>query len=275
MLLIAGTLHETSWDDIILVYVPLEKSHTAITNDLNAYVIMTFVLLSNYKDMIVITLFMINLVSCGVPKTKPLYFTTLLNVEDCRSVRLIREVMFKDISHAILNDVRKENTIKVLSIPKKPFKQVFKNWLKDKTNHFCNVTSLHGYVHIVQKDYHPVERWLWIFLTFIAMVTAIVLLWISWNWNAETPTTTVIESTNHPTYNLPFPSVTICSMNKISKTVALDIATSMKKPPNMTDEELALKFKLLLHYRGSGVATAKEYQEINDVYYQHLKVIHK
>lgn len=33
----------------------------------------------------------------------------------------------------------------------------------------------------------------------------------------------------------------------------------------MTDEEVAYKLRLLLHFRGSGVATDKEYQELEDV----------
>jgi hypothetical protein len=33
----------------------------------------------------------------------------------------------------------------------------------------------------------------------------------------------------------------------------------------MTDEEVAHKFRLLLHFRGTGLATDKEYQELDDV----------
>lgn len=135
--------------------------------------------------------------------------------------------MFKVISNKILNDVKTEQAIKMLSKPKLPKKEIFKLWLKDKVNNFCSVTSLHGYVHTVKKEYHAFERWLWIILSFFMLITAIILLWISWNWTSETPTMTVIESTNHPTYNLPFPSVTICNMNKISRPVIMDIVKDM------------------------------------------------
>lgn len=33
----------------------------------------------------------------------------------------------------------------------------------------------------------------------------------------------------------------------------------------MTDEQVAYKFRLLLHFRSSGNATDREYQELNDV----------
>lgn len=135
--------------------------------------------------------------------------------------------MFKSISHRILNEVKAEQAVKVFSVPKKPKKEIFKLWLKDKVHTFCSVTSLHGYVHTIQDGYHAFERWLWIILSFFALITAIVLLWISWNWTAETPTTTVIESTNYPTYNLPFPSVTICNMNKISMSAVMEVVKDL------------------------------------------------
>lgn len=135
--------------------------------------------------------------------------------------------MFKKISQKIVNDKKTQNALNILSVPKRPRKEILKEWIKDKVSNFCSVTSLHGYVHTVNKEYHAFERWLWIIMSFFALVTAIVLLWISWNWTSETPTTTVIESTNHPTYNLQFPSVTICGMNKISKKAALEIARDM------------------------------------------------
>lgn len=102
--------------------------------------------------------------------------------------------MFKKVSNRILNNIKTEQAIGILSKPKRPKKEIFKQWLKDKVINFCSVTSLHGYVHTVKQEYHAFERWLWIILSFCALVTAVVLLWISYNWTSETPTTTVIES---------------------------------------------------------------------------------
>lgn len=135
--------------------------------------------------------------------------------------------MFKKVSQRFVNEARTENAVAALSVPKRPTQEIFKLWLIDKINNFCKVTSLHGYIHTVNKEYHAFERWLWIVLSGLALITAIALLWISWNWTAETPTTTVIESTNYPTYNLPFPAVTVCNMNKMSKTVVFEVVKEM------------------------------------------------
>jgi acid-sensing ion channel, other len=131
--------------------------------------------------------------------------------------------MFKAVSKNVLNDIRRVEAIKALRKPRKTFKVIFQEWLKEKVNQFCNVTSLHGYIHTVKEEYRPYERYLWILLSISALIAAIILLWISWNWSALTPTTTVIESTNFPTYNLPFPSVTICNINLISKKETLKL----------------------------------------------------
>lgn len=134
--------------------------------------------------------------------------------------------MFKQATKNLLADIRRDNAIKILRQPRKPLKEVFRDWLKDKVVQFCEVTSLHGYVHTVKAEYKPYERYIWILLSVTALIAAIILLWISWSWSAKTPTTTVIESTNYPTYNLQFPSITICNINKILRGDALKAVTS-------------------------------------------------
>lgn len=74
-------------------------------------------------------------------------------------------------------------------------------------------------------------------------------------------------------------------MNKISKPTIMDVVKDMwvvdevhfnyfdlfeifccrKRPDNMTNEAIAEKLKMLLHFRGTGKATDKEYQELSDV----------
>lgn len=153
------------------------------------------------------------------------YEQTFHNSIDLRRDQKSR--MFKKVSQRLVDHAKTEHTLAALSVPQRPRQEIIKHWLIDTVNNFCKVTSLHGYIHTINKEYHAFERWLWIVLSGFALITSIVLLWISWNWTAETPTTTVIESTNYPTYNLPFPAVTVCNMNKISKTVVFDIVKDM------------------------------------------------
>lgn len=109
------------------------------------------------------------------------------------------------------------------------------------------------------------ERIGWAIVDVIALIAAVILLVVSWNWNAETPTVTVIESTHYATWNIPFPSVTICNTNKISKETALNLATSMKRPANITAEDLSAKFSLLIYFQSSKQGEITEYKELHDI----------
>ncbi|EDS36313.1 pickpocket 16 [Culex quinquefasciatus] len=138
-------------------------------------------------------------------------------------------------------------------------------WFKNQLRDLCQATALHGYSQIVREGYNPLERTLWVLAVSTAFVTAVVLLWISWTWNAETPTVTVIESTNYATWNLPFPAVTICNLNKISASKALERAQAMSRPQNMSAEELAGMFRLFLHVDGLAEADEREYRRLHDI----------
>lgn len=101
------------------------------------------------------------------------------------------------------------------------------HWIRNSFRQFCNNTALHGYNYIVRDDTAQWERIAWTVIVIAALITAIILLWISWAWNAEIPTTTVIESTHYATWNIPFPAITICNFNRISKKAALELTTKM------------------------------------------------
>lgn len=44
-----------------------------------------------------------------------------------------------------------------------------------------------------------------------------------------------------------------------------EIFCCRKRPDNMTNEAIAEKLKMLLHFRGNGKTSDKEYQELSDV----------
>lgn len=101
------------------------------------------------------------------------------------------------------------------------------HWLIKNLRNYCNSTSLHGFNYITLKGSTANERRFWIAVVFISIITSIVLVIVSWFWNRETPTVTVIESAHFPTWNIPFPAVTICNFNKISKAKALKLASTL------------------------------------------------
>lgn len=99
-----------------------------------------------------------------------------------------------------------------------------KTWFINNLWNYCSTTSLHGFNHITRNDISRGERIFWIAIVIIAIIVSLVLVLVSWFWNRQTPTVTVIESSHFPTWNIPFPAVTICQFNKISKRRATRLA---------------------------------------------------
>lgn len=102
----------------------------------------------------------------------------------------------------------------------------------------------------------------------LALVASVILLYMSWRWNAATPCNTIIENTHYATWNVAFPAVTICNMNKISAAAALRLAGQMQRSSdtaNVTDLELSHMFRMALHFEGVGRATPAAYEQLNGV----------
>lgn len=96
-------------------------------------------------------------------------------------------------------------------------------WFMENLKNYCNTTSLHGFNYITNSNFTACERYFWIFIVIVAIIVSSVLVAFSYIWNRATPTVTVIESSHYATWNIPFPAVTFCNFNKISKIKALSL----------------------------------------------------
>ncbi|XP_059608254.1 sodium channel protein Nach-like [Phlebotomus argentipes] len=146
--------------------------------------------------------------------------------------------------------------------PDKPQDPV--RWLINRFKLFCSVTALHGFGHIVRDDNSLAEKIFWTICTLTSHATAFVLLWFSWNWSTLTPVVTVIESTHYATWNIPFPAVTICNLNKINAKKALARATAMRRPDNVSAEALADMFHQLTIFMGYTHESSDDFSLIDE-----------
>ncbi|KAL9925199.1 sodium channel protein Nach-like isoform 1-T1 [Glossina fuscipes fuscipes] len=129
-------------------------------------------------------------------------------------------------------------------------KNVRKYFRKNLKN-FCQSTSLHGFSYIARTDLTKTERMFWIIAIFTAIVTCVALVLATYFWNFNIPTVTVIDSSHYPIWQVPFPAITLCNFNKISKRKALQLLKIMRRPPNITEPQILNSFQMMVHYKTS------------------------
>ncbi|XP_033609232.1 sodium channel protein Nach [Cryptotermes secundus] len=86
---------------------------------------------------------------------------------------------------------------------------------------FCKATSFHGLKYITEERRHWIERTLWTFMCTIGLAGATILINKVWTQYSTSPTITSVESTHFPIWNIPFPAVTVCQVNKVHLSAAV------------------------------------------------------
>lgn len=114
---------------------------------------------------------------------------------------------------------------------------------------FCGHTTMHGYKYLIEKRRHPVEkcvpiiyldyivskkfrqtfvyRFIWLIFLAVTVMWASYIAFTSWQSYKDKPTVTSLQTQRHPIWEVPFPSVCICSINRISKRSALQYANEL------------------------------------------------
>ncbi|XP_050528842.1 sodium channel protein Nach-like [Daktulosphaira vitifoliae] len=98
--------------------------------------------------------------------------------------------------------------------------------MKDIWREYCEISTIHGLRHVVQKDAKRWERVIWISLLTVASFTIFILLIYWWNIYINSPVQVVVDDPRYPLSKIDFPALTICPINKIlySKTKALSLS---------------------------------------------------
>uniref|UniRef100_A0A182UUX0 Uncharacterized protein n=1 Tax=Anopheles merus TaxID=30066 RepID=A0A182UUX0_ANOME len=88
---------------------------------------------------------------------------------------------------------------------------------------FCENTSLHGLRYVYGEDrtgatttpHSRMLRMLWLLVCMVSIGFTMIMGMIAWMRFRTTPTITTIETMTYPIWNIPFPAVTVCNINKI------------------------------------------------------------
>lgn len=108
-------------------------------------------------------------------------------------------------------------------------------------------------------------RWLWACAVVAATIASLFFVVGTWKSYTESPPVTLLENPQLSTWNIPFPAITVCSVNRISKMAALKLAETMKRPSNISKDRLANMFSLITHFHGLTPSREDEYRELNEV----------
>jgi len=73
----------------------------------------------------------------------------------------------------------------------------------------------------VSSDRPIVHRTLWTVMCALGLAAAFVLINKVWTQYSTSPTITSVESTHFPIWNIPFPAVTVCQVNKVHLSAAV------------------------------------------------------
>ncbi|KAK5644152.1 hypothetical protein RI129_007997 [Pyrocoelia pectoralis] len=95
----------------------------------------------------------------------------------------------------------------------KSFTKNFKNYL----THYCSNASIHGLKFLAEKDRSIIERiWWFVFiaLSIFLCVNSVVTTHRKW---LHSPVIVTFATSETPIYQIPFPAITICPLNKIDR----------------------------------------------------------
>ncbi|KAJ8737562.1 hypothetical protein PYW08_000157 [Mythimna loreyi] len=125
---------------------------------------------------------------------------------------------------------------------KKPSK---KRFCVNKLVEFCKRTDLHGYKYIVMEGLSYSERCCWAVAVLVSVGIAAYFVVTAYKWYARNPIVTVIESTQGAIWDVPFPAVTICDLNIVSRKAARALADNLTLPNDVTADFVFKTFRLV------------------------------
>ncbi|XP_055850653.1 pickpocket protein 11-like [Episyrphus balteatus] len=131
---------------------------------------------------------------------------------------------------------------------------------------FCDLSSIHGISMLyLNKSASLCERILWRIIIFTAIIITIVVLYYWTAINHETPTVTLIETTSYPGFVVPFPAITLCSLNRISRRRAIKLAEKFVLKSNLTKEKILELFEVPLYINEKVHASEQDFQMFDDL----------
>ncbi|KAI9552641.1 putative amiloride-sensitive sodium channel [Daphnia sinensis] len=134
---------------------------------------------------------------------------------------------------------------------------------------FCDTTSIHGLKYITEENSHWLKRAMWTLVFLGGILFSGYFCWQMWNKWEDSPVLMSLDSNRYPLKNIPFPAVTICNVNKVSKTKLLQF---MEDPryKDVTYEKMQETLRYMTKL-DRAITNEKELEYLNG-YYEALNI---
>ncbi|XP_021692928.1 pickpocket protein 28 isoform X2 [Aedes aegypti] len=110
-----------------------------------------------------------------------------------------------------------------------------------------NTITTHCYRHLVQKDRSIWERLMWLLILIVETFALIAILISAWNSFTSNPLITTLHDTLYPIKYVPFPAISLCNNNRISRSAATHYAEELaRKDPEKRNVSYFLDQVVLL-----------------------------
>lgn len=100
--------------------------------------------------------------------------------------------------------------------------------LKYTSKNFCSRSNLHGFKYTQARDGNQfINHGIWYLLCLMSFVLSSYMIRIVMIKYTTTPTITTVETNNHPIWNVKFPAVTFCNINKVYEPATRNIRAKL------------------------------------------------
>ena len=99
---------------------------------------------------------------------------------------------------------------------------------------YCFESSVHGLKYITERNRHWSERLFWFLACSFSWVVCIYMISKVFEKWSKSPILVAFDSASTPIWEIPFPSVTICNMNKVRLSRVKSIEEEIRNDPNNT-----------------------------------------
>ncbi|XP_046649315.1 pickpocket protein 28-like isoform X2 [Daphnia pulicaria] len=129
---------------------------------------------------------------------------------------------------------------------------------------FCDSTSLHGLKYITEEKSHWLKRVMWTLVFLAGIFFSGYYCWQMWKKWEDSPVLMSLDSNRYPLKNIPFPAVTICNVNKVSKTKLLRV---MEDPryKNITYDKMQQTLRYMTKL-DRAIKNEKELENLSEFY---------